>query len=77
MRGRDDRHLERHAGAVEHAGEHVAAELVDAERMRPLDGPVGVPNESSALGSGVFGAGDADELDDQRREDRAPARAAR
>ena len=50
MRGRDDRHLERHARAVDVAREHVAAEVVDAERVRRRSGPVGVPNVVERLG---------------------------
>ena len=60
---------ERHARAVEHAREHVAAERVDAEDVvRARAGRR--PERVERLRVLVVRAGGADELDDQRREDR-------
>ena len=44
--GPEDPDLERHARAVDHARQDVAAELVDAERMGRRSGPSGLPNAS-------------------------------
>ena len=68
--------LQRDARAVEHAREDVAAELVDAEEVLASSARSGRPKSSSASVDCTFGRGRADELEDQRREDRRRGSAA-